>query len=570
MKAEVNTKTSDIKLRFGIMCSSCVLQQWQADCISLLLKNDIELCLLIKDDNPVEKKSFIKKIISYPYSKVVFRVYNRFFLRPVSKFPVDLENEFKDVPVIYCKTKSRKYSQYFYKEAIEKIKSFNLDFILRFGFNIIRGEILNSAKYGIWSFHHDDEQKYRGVPSCFREIVYDDDVNGAILQRLTNKLDGGIILKKAYFKTIKHSYAANIDQLYFETSKWPLQICIDIKNDVANYFKNSESNTNALSKHIPNNFQMLWFFVKIFINKIKFHYEELFKPEQWNIGIIHKPINTFLKIQSVDVNEIFWLTKPKRGIYFSDPFGFKSNGFLQILYENYNYRTRRANISKIEFDLKKKSIINNKIIIDKTFHLSFPYVFEYNDEIFCMPEASQNNQIDLYKFDKEDDVFVPVSTILRNVDAVDTTLFNYEGLWWLFFTRKEQSGTNLYAYYSKEIFGAYEPHKNNPIKTDVRSSRPAGTAFYYDGNLYRPAQNCSKTYGGEISINKIIKLNPFEFDENVVAVVKPFQKTKFNKGIHTLSSVDDYTIIDAKRFAFVMNNFIFQFKRKIKKLMLRK
>ena len=72
---------------------------------------------------------------------------------------------------------------------IEEIKKYNLDFILKLSRGIIKGEILNTAEYGIWSFHHDDEMKYRGRPACFWEIYNNDPVTGAILQKLSNKLD---------------------------------------------------------------------------------------------------------------------------------------------------------------------------------------------------------------------------------------------------------------------------------------------------------------------------------------------------------------------------------------------
>ena len=73
----------------------------------------------------------------------------------------------KNVKKIHCKTfKKGKFSEYFTNSDINEIKNQHLDFILRFSYGIIRGKILDSAKYGIWSFHHDDEKKYRGGPPC--------------------------------------------------------------------------------------------------------------------------------------------------------------------------------------------------------------------------------------------------------------------------------------------------------------------------------------------------------------------------------------------------------------------
>jgi len=87
----------------------------------------------------------------------------------------------------------------------------------------------------------------------------------------------------------------------------------------------------------------------------------------------------------------------------------------------------------------------------------------------------------------------------------------------------------------------------NPVKTDVRSSRPAGVPFWHHGELFRPAQDCSQTYGGQIAINKIRVLTPTEFREEVVKVVTPPAEGPYQMGVHTLSAVGDFTVIDGKR-----------------------
>jgi methionyl-tRNA formyltransferase len=46
-----------------------------------------------------------------------------------------------------------------------------LGVLLRFGFNILSGEILTVARYGVWSYHHGDNDYYRGGPPHFWELV---------------------------------------------------------------------------------------------------------------------------------------------------------------------------------------------------------------------------------------------------------------------------------------------------------------------------------------------------------------------------------------------------------------
>ena len=63
----------------------------------------------------------------------------------------------------------------------------------------------------------------------------------------------------------------------------------------------------------------------------------------------------------------------------------------------------------------------------------------------------------------------------------------------------------------RQPLGPWKPHKRNPVKSDVRNSRPAGRLFYWNGDLYRPAQDSSQRYGYAMSINRVLRLTPDEF-----------------------------------------------------------
>ena len=97
-------------------------------------------------------------ILSY-YFKRLFRknylllnIYSRLFLKKcASQEERYLNEDFNDVDKVFCSTQLQgKYSEYFSTKDIENISKYNLDFVLRFGFGIIKGEILKVAKYGVW------------------------------------------------------------------------------------------------------------------------------------------------------------------------------------------------------------------------------------------------------------------------------------------------------------------------------------------------------------------------------------------------------------------------------------
>ena len=113
---------------------------------------------------------------------------------------------------------------------------------------------------------------------------------------------------------------------------------------------------------------------------------------------------------------------------------------------------------------------------------------------------------------------------MENVRAVDATLERIGDLWWLFVNiAVEGASTNdeLHLFYATTPLGPWQPHRRNPVKSDVRSSRPAGKLFHWKAALYRPAQDSSVAYGHAISINRIERLSASEFEEVEVSRIVP-------------------------------------------------
>lgn len=255
-------------IRFAVMCDNESLSSWQVAAIEKLTSHpNIYLVLIIV--NPViGKPEKIKNISSW--SGLLFSVYRRFLIKRTKSLQrVNIKTLFENVPRITCETiKKGEYSEYFQSSDLEQIKAQHLDFIIRFGYNIIRGEILTTPQYGVWSFHHGDEMKFRGGPPCFWEIYYDDPVTGSILQRLNEKLDAGIVLKRGYFPTINYSYSRNIDQAYSESANWPYQVCLDILAGRADYFEAPPSKTTGKIYKKPSSPVFILFCLKIIKNRI--------------------------------------------------------------------------------------------------------------------------------------------------------------------------------------------------------------------------------------------------------------------------------------------------------------
>lgn len=550
-------------LRMGIMCQGYRFPAWAAECLAETLDLPyVKTALLIRDATvPSKPKSFLHKLFTYPYRLLLNRVYLRFSKARSAMFLKNMEEDFAGVPVINCHVELRgKHSQYFTAEDVALIRSHNLDFIVRFGFNIIRGDILQAAKYGVWSFHHSDEQKYRGGPAGFWEIYNNDNATGAILQRLTNKLDGGIILRKGWFKTVKKSWRANFDQTLWGTTTWIRSVCVDIQNGNTDYLEDEPVQTTAPIFKYPRNFQMVVFFLRQAYHAFAFHWQELFVVEKWNVGLIRKPISSVYS--GVKSSEISWLPEAVAHEYHADPFLVKIGTEVSILAEIYSYKIGKGAIVQLPVTAKGPS----RIAIQELHHLSYPYTFTCTSGSYCIPEAEADKKVSLYAHSEEGN-WERVHMLISDFHAVDPTIIEQDGKFWLFCTSQEKgANSHLFLFHAPSLKGPFTPHCKNPVKCDVRSARPAGRPFPLDGKLIRPAQNCSKTYGGEIVFNQIQVLTEGDFKEEVIGSLGPSQGSRYPEGLHHIDHLDDLVCIDGKRHTFDGYNLLRKLKQKAKRV----
>ena len=549
------------KIRVAILCRGYDFDSWEADCIREVLSLPfVEIVLLIAEPAEVKQSNgIVNKLIHYPYRNFLWRYFKRYRLKIDSYKQVSLKNELEKISLIYCNTELKgKYAQYFSAKDLILIKSHKPDVILRFAYNIIKGEILTLAKHGVWSFHHADEQVIKGGPAGFWELSKRMAVTGAILQRLTEKLDAGIVLRKGFFPTIKHSYKANLEQLLSGTASWMKQALIDVVNDSTD--SNSPTTSEAPLFTFPTNLQMfrVWTITKI--EKLKFHCQQLFRPEKWNIGFVEKNVSDIFTDELLQ--NIEWLPEPKTNEYYADPFGWEENGNLKIVFEHYNYKIEKGVLAISNSKGEMNTLLEAKV------HLSYPFVldrsYSVNSNRVILPESNQSKTI--FCFDSANPKIGKV--LVENIPAIDATPVFHNNRWWIFCTHEGNfNNTNLYIYHALEFEGPWHPHGNNPVKCDVRSSRPAGTPFLLNNKLYRPAQDCSSSYGSAVIVNEIIELDENTFKEQATKRIVPHKSWRYNKGLHTLSIAGRFIIIDAKRYSFNFNNFITVLKKKQKRIL---
>jgi hypothetical protein len=279
--------------------------------------------------------------------------------------------------------------------------------------------------------------------------------------------------------------------------------------------------------------------------------ESLFRHADWNVGIVRAPIAKFLEPEFRP--QVEWLEGLRRGEFIADPFGIVRHGQLTILCERYDFR---VGLGDIVSRGPGTGSMDAAAEIGLAVHRSYPYLLEHAGQLYCIPETHQAREIALYRAEDFPRQWTKVATLVRDVAAADSSVFQYEGRWWLWCVDSgRRTQAELLIWYALDLFGPWIQHRGNPVKIDARSARPAGTPFVHGGSLYRPAQDCSRIYGGRVVINRITCLTPTTFAEEPVAVVEPDPNGPYPDGLHTLSAVGDITLVDGKRIIFQWDEF---------------
>jgi hypothetical protein len=270
--------------------------------------------------------------------------------------------------------------------------------------------------------------------------------------------------------------------------------------------------------------------------------------ETWAVGIANRPIASFLDLPVL--SDVAWLPVPK-GAYFADPFGMPDG--VSLMVEHFDHRTAMGRLIRIGLDGVSRD--DEPLEPRPVGHASFPYLLEADGELYCLPETAAARHLDLWR-QEIDGRFRPAFRLLEDVPAADPVLFLWQGLWWLGFTDvRLGEHDNFCLYYARSLSGPWCPHKRNPVASGRHASRSAGTPFLHDACLYRPAQDCNRTYGGAVVINRIERLDPDNFVETSMVRVAPEAGGQFCHGAHTLTAWGPRTLVDAKRHGFVPTAF---------------
>ncbi|TPK97857.1 formyl transferase [Mesorhizobium sp. B2-4-14] len=246
-----------------------------------------------------------------------------------------------------------------------------------------------------------------------------------------------------------------------------------------------------------------------------------------------------------------WRVLPDDGSrFYADPFPILYQGQVTLFVEDYIHRLCKAIISAVPFG-PAGPIGRPEPVLDLPYHLSYPFVFERDGEVWMVPESCANRTVDLYRATAFPGGWVKEATLLSDIVASDATLVEHGGRWWLFATVRDGGGAfsdALHLWSAPDFRGPWTPHPKNPVLVDIASARPAGRMVERNGQLLRPVQDCRRSYGAALGIARIAHLDVNGMEQVVETILTPGALWNGRK-LHTLNEAGGLEFIDGSAIA---------------------
>lgn len=203
--------------------------------------------------------------------------------------------------------------------------------------------------------------------------------------------------------------------------------------------------------------------------------------------------------------------------FVADPFMVRVQDNWLMFFEVFNHKRQQGEIA---FARSKDGYNWNyqQMILTEDFHLSYPYVFESESNWYMIPESCEANSVRLYQAKNFPDTWDFVSEILVGSRFVDASIVNFNNIWWLFVGVEPTDGSAcnlLKLYYADNLFDNWVEHPMSPVVSDNSAiSRPAGRIRQLDDRLIRFTQDCTVTYGYNVTAIWIDSLTKDDYAES--------------------------------------------------------
>lgn len=517
------------KLKAAVILDNFMLSEWQKIALQEASET-LDISIIVNCQNTKIKKNLRKNFFYYALNIVSLK--NSF--TKLSKYQITTEK------VINFDSLYNGNWQSIPKDISHHLIEQQIDVIIKFGMSLLRID-KNLDKLPVLSFHHGNPSKYRGRPAGFYELLHDEDNSGIIVQRLTNELDAGKIFAFAESKLVHHSYKKTAENFYNQSRSLLHKAVTNLQADIS-----LPVATDGKNYRLPNNITVSCFSTILLNRKIKHFLYGAFYEKKWKVGIVDfKPdlrSSNFINLKLVEEIPI----EPKYSFY-ADPF-FSLDG-TKVRLEALDRKTGLGDIIEIDLENMKES----KLLLEGK-HYSYPFSFLLDGDEHLLPEVASHSPQYFFNL-SENKTHLSNIKGLEDKRLVDATLYEHDGLWYLFFGEDKSAHSVLSLWTSDSLTANFSKHPSSPICLSPSSARMAGRILLTEEGLFRFGQNNNRAYGSSIVISEITELNSSVYKEKISGSIKIVDclgphsiDFKHDKGIALIDYyVDEFSVFSGVR-----------------------
>jgi hypothetical protein len=402
------------------------------------------------------------------------------------------------------------------------------------------------ARFGVWSYQHGDVHADLGGPAGFWEVMTHAPVTASALQQRSG--DGERILYQSWSATDPISVRRNRANAYWKSSAFVMRALRDLHELGPASLASAPRAVPAgagVDVAEPSARRVAAGLARFGRAVLRDRAQRLVTRKQWLLAYgIERGRTGSVPAQALA--GLSWIVPP-RDRFWADPFVARHGDGWVVVFEEKLYAQRNARIAALEIDRDGK-VGEPYAILERDYHLSYPFLFWWNATWWMIPESARNGTIDLWRATDFPRRWTHERTLIEGIHAVDATLIEHAGRWWMFGNLGEPGASKddeLHLFHAPAPVGPWTPHRRNPIKSDIRGARPAGRPFWVDGAWHRPAQDSSAGYGSSIVVHRIERLDVDGYAERPVSRLTPSFAPGLI-GLHTINAADGLTVVDLR------------------------
>ena len=537
------------KTRVGLFTDARHKPLWLCRAVELIARSPTaEIVLLVElvDDEPKDASNRLQRVFAC-LTRMLFSLWSALDQKMFGHAPDPMQTHdvtlpLGTVPSIRVNWRGRVSTLGFGSGELKVIQEHALDVAFWCATSRPLGTLSALAKHGVWCIFFGTTRSRDDSLAGFWEVVNGrpQSLSGVMALGESAKSDRVIYTSSA--RTYPYSFCRNRENLLRKSAEFGVRALRDLKlstsTDGASTVATALPAVPAKTVTCPGNILMTLILARLFCRLGARALQKLLFVDQWVLVCTFAPPNPAAEPSAVTL-------LPPKDRFWADPFPVEREGRYYIFFEELMLSTGKGHLAVLE--VGRDGTHSEPVrIIEKDYHLSYPFVFEWEGVFYMIPETVEKRIVELYRCLSYHEQWVCDRILIENIRAVDATLHCFSGRWWMF-VNVSPDGVEIYdelhLYHADNPFGPWVPHNRNPVVSDVLCARPAGRLFERDGVVYRPSQVCAPIYGAGIQANRILAITTDDYAEEEAPDVLRFCGGK-TSGVHTYNTAGALHVVD--------------------------